>query len=135
MNTRRDFIKTVGAAGAATLLPCRSMVSRAYAEAIPGGTLNPALPPKYVTPLVIPPAMPRTSNLPGARAETIDYYEIAVRQFRQQILPAGWPATTVWGYGLVNRACVKMIRAFHKREEFNGTTSASTIQYSVVPTC
>ncbi|HEU5204743.1 MAG TPA: multicopper oxidase, partial [Candidatus Limnocylindrales bacterium] len=26
-------------------------------------------------------------------------YEIAVRQFDQQILPAGLPATTVWGYG------------------------------------
>jgi FtsP/CotA-like multicopper oxidase with cupredoxin domain len=31
-----------------------------------------------------------------------DYYEIAVRQFTQQILPAGMPATTVWGYGSVN---------------------------------
>ncbi|HTI68354.1 MAG TPA: multicopper oxidase, partial [Candidatus Limnocylindria bacterium] len=31
-----------------------------------------------------------------------DYYEIAVRQFRQQVLPAGWPATTVWSYGSVN---------------------------------
>ena len=29
----------------------------------------------------------------------VDYYEISMRQFTQQILPAGLPATTVWGYG------------------------------------
>jgi hypothetical protein len=29
----------------------------------------------------------------------VDYYEIAVRQFAQQILPPTLPATTVWGYG------------------------------------
>ena len=38
----------------------------------------------------MPPAMPTVA--PGR-------YEIAVRQFVQQILPAGLPATTVWGYG------------------------------------
>lgn len=102
MKTRREFIQTVGIAGAATLLPWKSIVSQAYAVAIPGGTLNPSLLPKYVTPLVIPPAMPRTAKLPVRMDKNIDYYEIALRQFRQQILPAGWPATTVWGYGSVN---------------------------------
>ena len=29
----------------------------------------------------------------------MDYYEIAARQITQQILPAGFPATTVWAYG------------------------------------
>ena len=33
--------------------------------------------------------------------KNIDYYEIAVRQFQQQILPAPLPRTTVWGYGPV----------------------------------
>jgi len=102
MFTRRQFIKTTGLAGAATLLPWKSIVNRAYAEAIPGGTLNPALLPKYVTPLVIPPAMPRTTKLPVRMDKNIDYYEIAVRQFRQQVLPFGWPMTTVWSYGSVN---------------------------------
>lgn len=32
----------------------------------------------------------------------IDYYEIAVRQFQQQILPPGMPPTTVWSYGSCN---------------------------------
>jgi FtsP/CotA-like multicopper oxidase with cupredoxin domain len=36
--------------------------------------------------------------------QNADYYEISVRQFAQQILPAGLPATTVWGYGAVRSA-------------------------------
>jgi spore coat protein A len=63
---------------------------------VAGGSLDPSSIGKYVTPLVIPPQMPRTS---GGR---IDYYEIAVRQFAQQILPEGMPPTTVWSYGSVN---------------------------------
>ena len=58
--------------------------------------------PQYVIPLVIPPVMRNTG--------TDDDYDIAVRQFRQQILPGGiWnglngrndalPATTIWSYG------------------------------------
>jgi len=64
--------------------------------------LDPESIPKYVTPLVIPPVM----NNDG----TTDSYDIAVRQFQQQILPGGiwntingrddmFPATTVWSYG------------------------------------
>ncbi|MCI0586086.1 MAG: multicopper oxidase [Planctomycetes bacterium] len=64
----------------------------------PGGwafqLLDPASIPKYVEPLVIPPVMPPVSQTPS-----LTRYEIAVRQFEQQILPAGFPATTVWGYG------------------------------------
>jgi bilirubin oxidase len=63
--------------------------------------LGPALIPKYVDPLVIPPAMPRTAVLTG-KGGPVDYYEIAVRQFSQQVLPPGFPATTVWSYGSVN---------------------------------
>jgi hypothetical protein len=55
------------------------------ATPIPGGSLDPHTVPKYVTPLVIPPQMPPTEGGPA------DYYEIAVRQFEQQILPAGMP--------------------------------------------
>ncbi|HXL43769.1 MAG TPA: multicopper oxidase, partial [Gaiellaceae bacterium] len=56
---------------------------------------------KYVTPLVIPPAMPRAAAPPAVRS--IDYYEIAVRQFRQNILPAAMGlTTTVWSYGSAN---------------------------------
>jgi bilirubin oxidase len=72
------------------------------AEPVPGGSLEPSAVTKYVAPLVIPPAMPRTTKITSPMTPNIDYYEIAVRQFQQQILPAPLPATTVWGYGSVN---------------------------------
>ncbi len=75
----------------------------AFAQPLPGGTLDPTSIPKYEAPLVIPPAMPRTAVLPqGGMDRPISYYEIAVRQFQQQILPPGLPMTTVWSYGSVN---------------------------------
>ena len=69
--------------------------------AIPGGTLDPTTVPQFVTPLLIPPAMPRAGSISGKRGGAGDYYEISMRQFPQQILPAGLPPTTVWGYGAV----------------------------------
>lgn len=71
----------------------------AFSASLPGGSLDPTLVPKYQAPLVIPPAMPRTGKVKQKKAKNIDYYEIAVRQFRQQILPAPLPPTTVWSYG------------------------------------
>ena len=55
--------------------------------------LDPKSIPKYVDALVIPPVMQPTGT--GSVTE----YEIAVRQFEQQVLPTGMPQTTVWGYG------------------------------------
>ncbi len=96
--TRRDVLKTVGAAGAVYWLGPNLMIGgKAYA-ASGGPPLDPNAITKYVTPLVVPPAMPRTSVISPA----IDYYEIAIRQFQQQILPTGQPKTTVWSYGSVN---------------------------------
>jgi len=63
------------------------------------GLLDPYSIPKFVTPLLVPPAMPRTAKLQQRNGKNIDYYEIAMRQFRQQVLPAGFAATTLWGYG------------------------------------
>jgi bilirubin oxidase len=75
----------------------------AVAAPIPGGTLDPTSIPKYLTPLVIPPAMPRTAKLSQQGGKSVDYYEIAVRQFQQHILPVSMDLpTTVWGYGSVN---------------------------------
>jgi FtsP/CotA-like multicopper oxidase with cupredoxin domain len=67
---------------------------------LPGGTLDPTTVTKYVTPLVIPPAMPYTAGT----GSNPDLYEIAVRQFTQQILPATFPTTTVWSYGSTSPA-------------------------------
>jgi FtsP/CotA-like multicopper oxidase with cupredoxin domain len=57
--------------------------------------------PKYQTPLLIPPVMPRAGTITMPGGKPADYYEISMRQFEQQILPAELPATTVWGYGAV----------------------------------
>ncbi len=70
---------------------------------VPGGSLDPMTVPKYKEPLVIPPAMPRTQVISG-NGKQIDYYEIAVKQFQQYILPTAWSQansigpTTVWSY-------------------------------------
>jgi bilirubin oxidase len=96
MITRRAFVK-LSTAGGAGLYLSSSLGSPAQLLAqVSGGTL-PNVVPKFVTPLVIPPAMPleRTD-------ESVDYYRIAVRQFQQQILPAPFPRTTVWGYGAID---------------------------------
>jgi FtsP/CotA-like multicopper oxidase with cupredoxin domain len=100
---------TLGTAFGVVLAGCTVIQSSVvFGQPLPGGTLDPTTVPKYVTPLVIPPVM--------NNAGTANDYDIAVRQFQQQILPGGhWntlspacvtnpglcnlPATTVWSYG------------------------------------
>jgi len=98
MITRRAFLK-LSVTSAGSFLIARFGADRVLAIPLPGGTLDPLSVPKFVAPLVIPPAMPRTSKLKRPGQKSVDYYEIAVRQFSQQILPTGLPATTVWSYG------------------------------------
>jgi bilirubin oxidase len=91
------------AISAAIAAAAGALIAPAAFAALPGGTLDPAAISKYQQPLVIPPAMPRTAKVAQGKGEKkISYYEIAVRQFQQQILPAPMPLTTVWSYGSVN---------------------------------
>ena len=48
--------------------------------------------------------MPKAGTVKQRGGKNADYYEISMRQFQQQILPAGLPPTTVWGYGAVKAA-------------------------------
>jgi FtsP/CotA-like multicopper oxidase with cupredoxin domain len=106
MDTKK--FKKVFVLAVAILAICTLSVPGVLAQPVPGGTLDPTTIPKYVQPLVIPPVMNNTG--------TANDYDIAVRQFQQQILPGGhWnavapecianpglcnlPATTVWSYG------------------------------------
>jgi FtsP/CotA-like multicopper oxidase with cupredoxin domain len=112
--SRRTFIRAAGAAGAGFVLYAYLPGGAKQAvAAIPGGTLDPLSVPKFATPLLIPPVMPRgaTIRLPGGKPA--DYYEISVKQFAQQILPVGLPATTVWGYGAVSSASKKGLLVHH----------------------
>lgn len=127
--TRRLFLKYVAAAGAAgaalvaagptarpaaaagarfrfPATPTRAANRRRSArreakarQAVPGGTLDPLSIPKYQTPLLIPPVMPAKQQIKAQHGPAVDYYEISVEQFQQQILPEPFPKTTVWGYG------------------------------------
>ncbi len=110
MITRQIFLGASGLAGAGLPMPWKRSVRPVFA-AIPGGSLDPTSIPKYQTPLIIPPAMPKTGG--GA-----DYYEIAVRQFQQQILPTGMPKTTVWSYGSVNHPATFNYPAFTIEADF-----------------
>ncbi|MDH3900699.1 MAG: copper oxidase, partial [Gammaproteobacteria bacterium] len=88
-----------------TLLGTLGMLATTSTMAGEVPTLDPTTIPKYVTPLVIPPVMDNDG--------TADSYDIAVRQFKQQILPGGiwatlpgcagknctFPPTTIWSYG------------------------------------
>ena len=101
--SRRNFIKIGAAAGAGLYFSTKiGGIRYLVRAAIPGGTLPPSGIPKYQTPLLIPPVMPRAGTITVPGGKVADYYEISVKQFRQQILPgATLPATTVWGYGAV----------------------------------
>jgi spore coat protein A len=68
------------------------------ALAVDEPTLDPTSIDKYVTDLVIPPAMPITARVAVPGGSSADYYEIGVHQFQQQILPPNLPMTTVWSY-------------------------------------
>src|SRR3954469_8393649 len=98
MASRRDFLKAGTIGGSGLYLASKfGFIQRAFTQAVPGGSLDPYAIPRFVTPLFIPPAMPPTST-----AGSIDRYEVAARQIRQQVLPIGQPATTLWAYGSVN---------------------------------
>ena len=81
-------MKMKATAALATILMFALGGSGAFAQPLPGGTLDPTVIPKYVTPLVIPPVMDDAATAAGDPAMP-DEYENTVRQNKQQILPAG----------------------------------------------
>ena len=108
--SRRTFVAWVGGASAGFYLFGRIPGTSAPAAlaAIPGGSLDPTSIPKFVTPMLVPPVMPRFGTINQRGGKPIDYYEISVRQFRQKILPDAFYGaltgdarlgTLVWGYG------------------------------------
>ncbi|MFD1505574.1 bilirubin oxidase [Georgenia yuyongxinii] len=97
------LLSTVGGRAVAVEVPATAV--------LPGGTLDPASIPKFASALVVPPAMPRSGTVRTKGGKRIDHYVISMRQFAQQVLPAGLPPTTLWGYGPVARGGQK--RALH----------------------
>ncbi len=116
MLTRRDFVRwcavtgawvyVSGLTGCVTKLGGGGTGAATTATAADPPPLKPLVLetlPRFVTPMLVPPAMPRAADL-AENGKPVDYYEISVKQFPQQILPAGYPTTTVWGYGPVTAA-------------------------------
>jgi hypothetical protein len=101
MISRREFIKLAGVSTLALAVTSKTGLRNIVYAQIPGGTLDPLSVKKFKTPLLIPPVMPRAGMIKLQGGKNADYYEISMRQFNQQILPAGMPMTTVWGYGAV----------------------------------
>ena len=117
MISRRDFLKLSGVVGLSALVATKyGGLIRVFAQ-VPGNALNLITSvTKYVTPLLIPPVMPRAGKIVQKGGKNVDYYEISVRQFRQKILPASFYTdqtgdaalgTLVWGYGAVKSASNK----------------------------
>ena len=107
MLTRRQFLSLSALAGASWLIP--QTVTKAHTVIRPASTealLDPTTVPKYGQPLIIPPAMPRSSEIVLPGGQPADYYRIAMRQFTQHILPPsmGLSPTTVWSYGSADHA-------------------------------
>ena len=106
--SRRDFLRISGGAGAGLFFVGQvggQLFRVPVAAALEDDMLEPLDPLdvlKYQTPLLVPPVMPRAGTIPQRGGKPVDYYEVSMRQFAQQILPAGMPPTTVWGYGAVS---------------------------------
>jgi len=91
-----------GRAGASVSVPVSAAGTGSGSGPVPGGSLNPLGIPKYLTELPRLPVMPSAESAAWTRtfgSEPLDRYVIASRQFTQQVLPDGFPPTTVWGYG------------------------------------
>jgi spore coat protein A len=103
--SRRQFFK-IGAGGLLGLYVGSSLggFTQVAEAAIPGGTIDLTTLPKFVSPLLIPPVMPKAGTIRLKGGKQGDYYKISMKQFAQQILPTGLPMTTVWGYGAVAAA-------------------------------
>ena len=71
--TRRRFVQA-GAGAGAGLLVWRFVGGRAWAQPLGTSVLDAASIPKYATPLVIPPAMPRSGKLRRKKGSGVDYY-------------------------------------------------------------
>ena len=61
MVTRRSFLKYTGSTALTLFAFDKLGIAEAIAQ-IPGGTLDPLLVPKFQTPLLIPPVMPRAGT-------------------------------------------------------------------------
>jgi FtsP/CotA-like multicopper oxidase with cupredoxin domain len=90
MSSRRDFLKYTALAGVGVALPLKWNLPAAASVTTPQTPLLGGTVPRYVDPLPI---------FTGKRV-TATSITANMQEFQQQILPAGFPKTFVWGYNL-----------------------------------
>jgi FtsP/CotA-like multicopper oxidase with cupredoxin domain len=90
--SRRFFLAYAGGTTLTAFGFDRFGKERAIAAPVSGGTLNVRDIQKFVDAVVVPPAMPQSGP---------NRYDIAARQFSQQVLPRPYGRTTLWGYGSI----------------------------------
>ncbi len=123
MINRRQFLKLSAATGVGLAVPWglgqMLGVQRAFAAYVANNTLNPASITKYAAPMVIPPEMPMSNGSNKNKRK----YNIAVRQFGQQILPESqYGPTTVWSYGSIDNPATFNYPAFTIEARWNTDT-------------
>jgi spore coat protein A, manganese oxidase len=99
---RRSFLKLTGGGLGIFIANSANGYTLKSVAALPAPALTANAVPKFATPLLVPPVMPKAGTIKARGGKNIDYYEISLQQFPQQVLPAGFPATTVWGYGPIS---------------------------------
>jgi spore coat protein A len=88
--TRREFLKIASLAGGSLALPWKFAIPSAYASyLVPQTPLPGKSIPKFSDPL---------PSFAGARVDGTAPVTVSVEEISQQLLPSGFPATTVWGY-------------------------------------
>jgi len=93
MSNRRDFLKYAAIGGAGVALPFKWSLPAFASVTTPQTPLSGGVVPRYVDPL---------PTFLGKRV-TATSINAAMQEFQQQILPATFPKTTVWGYNLNNK--------------------------------
>lgn len=93
MSNRRDFLKYAAITGAGVALPFKWGLPAWASVTTPQTPLSGGVVPRYVDPL---------PTFLGKRV-TATSITAAMQEFQQQILPATFPKTTVWGYNLNNK--------------------------------
>jgi FtsP/CotA-like multicopper oxidase with cupredoxin domain len=112
MLTRRTFLRLSGTSTLSLFLTdSLGITQQVVAQGL--DTLDPFVVPKFATPMLVPPVMPRAGTITLTGGKNADYYEISMKQVTQQILPPGLPETTVWGYGAVSSASKQGVLVHH----------------------
>ena len=88
MSTRRQFLKASAITVGGFIVPWKQGMANTASP-----PQDPDAIPKFVDPLPIPAILKPTGNSKNAAA-----YKVTMSEFQQQVLPADFPATTVWGY-------------------------------------